>query len=230
MKKGFLSKETAYTLTDTEILECIFASGFSTAKKITEISGRGVGMDIVKTNIEALSGSVNIKSVVGQGTTFLLTLPLTLAIIPALLVNIGQTICAIPLASIIETCKLEVKSIKTIRGKKVTLLRGSVLPLLQLKEIFGWDSEANQDNEFMFVVVVKYSGTQVGIGVDALLEQQELVVKSIDQSISSSNGITGASILGDGRVVLILDVASLIRATFTQYQNGAGQDTVAISG
>lgn len=229
VKKGFLSKDNAYSLTDDEIINCIFTSGFSTAKTITDISGRGVGMDIVKTNIEALSGSVQVKSEVGLGSTFILTLPLTLAIIPALLVNIGQTICAIPLASIIETCKLEIKNIKTIRGKKVTLLRGSVLPLLQLNEIFGWESNLNQDDGFMFVVVVKYSGTQVGIGVDALIEQQELVVKSIDQSVSSSNGITGASILGDGRVVLILDVASLIRATFTQNQNNSEQDMVAVN-
>jgi two-component system chemotaxis sensor kinase CheA len=229
IKKGLLSKESATQITDGEAIEYIFASGFSTAKSVTEISGRGVGLDIVKTNIEALSGSVRIESKVGLGTTFIVTLPLTLAIIPALLVNIKQTICAIPLLSIVETCKLEIQGIKTIRGREVALLRGSVLPLLRLNEIFGWEDEAVHDNEIIHVVVVKYASTQVGMIVDGFLEQQELVVKSIDQSVSSGNGITGASILGDGRVVLILDTASLIRATFTLQQNN-GEQVMVVSG
>jgi two-component system, chemotaxis family, sensor kinase CheA len=222
VKKGLLSAEDASKLTDTEIINLVFAPGFSTAKKVTELSGRGVGLDVVKTNIEALSGSVYAESITGRGTTFTLRLPLTLAIIPALLVSVGQTVCAIPLSSIVEISKLEVKDVRTIRGKKVALFRGNVLPLLCLSDVFCWGEVATNNSDIVCAVVVKYSGTQVGITVDALLEQQELVVKSIDQFISNNNGITGASILGDGRVVLILDTASLIKGTL-QHQNNSEQ-------
>lgn len=219
VKKGILSAAAAVKLTNAEAINLMFASGFSTAKNVTEVSGRGVGLDVVKTNIEVLSGSVRAESVVGQGTTFTLTLPLTLAIIPALLVGIGQAVCAVPLSTIVETSKLDTRTIKTIHGKKVTLFRGNVLPLLQLDEVFGWENKATNQSEELYVVIVKYSGTQVGITVDSLLEQQELVVKSLDQFAGGSNGITGASILGDGKVVLILDVASLIRGVFAEYRD-----------
>jgi two-component system chemotaxis sensor kinase CheA len=221
VKKGILSTQAASKLPDDEVINLIFASGFSTAKKVTEISGRGVGMDVVKTNIEALGGSVRYESAVGQGTTFTLSLPLTLAIIPALLVSIGKTICAIPLSSIVEANNLELKDIRTIHGKRVALFRGGVLPLIQLDEVFGWETEEINDDNTIYVVVVKFSGTQVGVIVDALLEQQELVVKSLDQFIGGSNGITGASILGDGKVVLILDIAALIRGVVTETQDVA---------
>jgi two-component system chemotaxis sensor kinase CheA len=221
VKKGILSTEAASKLPDDEVINLIFASGFSTAKKVTEVSGRGVGMDVVKTNIEALGGSVRYESEVGQGTTFTLSLPLTLAIIPALLVSIGKTICAIPLSSIVEASNLELKDIRTIHGKRVALFRGGVLPLIQLDEVFGWETEEINDDNTIYVVVVKFSGTQVGVIVDALLEQQELVVKSLDQFIGGSNGITGASILGDGKVVLILDIATLIRGVVTETQDVA---------
>jgi two-component system chemotaxis sensor kinase CheA len=207
-------------LTDYEAVNLVFNAGLSTASEVTNVSGRGVGLDVVKTNIESLGGSVNVESVPGQGTTFTLTLPLTLAIIPALLVSTGGTICAIPLSSIVEAGKLEEKEIKTVRGKEVTLFRGDVLPLLRLGEVFGWSDEKTRNNQTLHVVVVKYSGTRVGLVVEELLEQQELVVKSLDHFIGTSNGITGASILGDGRVVLILDVTSLIRGTITERQNG----------
>jgi two-component system chemotaxis sensor kinase CheA len=214
------TKENISKLTDYEAVNLIFNSGLSTATEVTDVSGRGVGLDVVKTNIESLGGSVSVDSVPGQGTTFTLTLPLTLAIIPALLVSTGGTVCAIPLSSIVEADKLEVKEIQTVRGKEVTLFRGDVLPLLRLDEVFGWSDAKNRNNEALHVVVVKYSGTRVGFVVEELLEQQELVVKSLDHFVGASNGITGASILGDGRVVLILDVTSLIRGTITQRQNG----------
>jgi two-component system chemotaxis sensor kinase CheA len=214
------TSENISKLTDYEAVNLVFNAGLSTASEVTNVSGRGVGLDVVKTNIESLGGSVNVESVPGQGTTFTLTLPLTLAIIPALLVSTGGTICAIPLSSIVEAGKLEEKEIKTVRGKEVTLFRGDVLPLLRLDEVFGWSDEKTRNNQTLHVVVVKYSGTRVGLVVEELLEQQELVVKSLDHFIGTSNGITGASILGDGRVVLILDVTSLIRGTITERQNG----------
>jgi two-component system chemotaxis sensor kinase CheA len=228
VKKNFLSPEAAAKLTDAEAIKLIFGSGFSTAQKVTEVSGRGVGLDVVKTNIEILSGSVNVDSKLGQGTTFILTLPLTLAIIPALLVATGKTICAVPLSSIVESNKLEAKDIKTIRGREVTIFRGSVLPLLRLDEIFGWENGSKKGKEATYVVVVKFAGTQVGLTVDALLEQQELVVKSLDRFIGGSNGITGASILGDGKVVLILDVASLVRGSVTERRADKGKTEVHI--
>ncbi|MCX7912285.1 MAG: chemotaxis protein CheA [Dehalococcoidales bacterium] len=211
VKKGLLTAEAAERLSDEEAINLIFASGFSTAQKVTDLSGRGVGLDVVKTNVELLGGSVAVTSEAGRGTTFTLTLPLTLAIIPALLVDIGGAICAVPLSSIVESNKLKVQDIKTVRGREVTMFRGNVLPLLRLEEIFGWSDDAGENAGAEYVVVVKYAGSQVGLVVDALLEQQELVVKSLDHFVGGSNGITGASILGDGRVVLILDVASLVR-------------------
>ena len=213
--------ENISKLTDIEAVNLIFNSGLSTASEVTDVSGRGVGLDVVKTNMESLGGSVSVESVLGQGTTFTLTLPLTLAIIPALLVSTGGTICAIPLSSIVEAGKLDVKEIQTVRGKEVTLFRGDVLPLLRLDEVFGWSNKDNRSSEALHMVVVKFSGTRVGLVVEELLEQQELVVKSLDHFIGASNGITGASILGDGRVVLILDVTSLIRGTITENQNNS---------
>jgi two-component system chemotaxis sensor kinase CheA len=220
IKKNMLSADVANDMTDAEIIDLIFKSGFSTAKKVTEVSGRGVGLDVVKTNIEKLNGSVNVSSKPGQGTTFLLTLPLTLAIIPAMLVATGDTICAVPLSAIVETTKIENKEIKTVRGKEVTVFRGNVLPLLRLDDVFGWEPAEKENRAYTYVVIVKFSGTQVGIIVDSLLEQQELVVKSLDQIVGVSNGITGASILGDGSVVLILDIASIIRNAVAERQNG----------
>ncbi len=226
VNKGVLSAENAAELQDAEVIDLIFASGFSTAKKVTEVSGRGVGLDVVKTNIEAFGGSTHVDSIVGQGTTFTISLPLTLAIIPAMLVTVAQTIYAVPLSTIVETSKLEAKEIRTIRGKRVAFLRGGVLPILRLDEIFGWEAKEININDTLYVVVVRYSGTQVGFIVDGLMEQQELVVKSMDEFIGVSNGISGASILGDGKVVLILDIAALIRSVVAENQDNVEQDTV----
>jgi two-component system chemotaxis sensor kinase CheA len=217
--KNIDTPEAMSKLTDSEVINLVFNSGFSTAGEVTDVSGRGVGLDVVKTNIEVLGGSVSVESKLGQGTTFTLMMPLTLAIIPALLVSTGETICAVPLSSIVETSTLKTKEIQTIRGKEVTMFRGDVLPLLRLDEVFGWKTEDDENTEEIYVVIVKFSGMQVGLTADALLEQQELVVKSLDQFVGGSNGVSGASILGDGRVVLILDVASLIRSTITERQN-----------
>jgi two-component system chemotaxis sensor kinase CheA len=229
VKKGLITPEAAEKLTDAEAINFIFGSGFSTAQKVTEVSGRGVGLDVVKTNIELLSGSVSVETEEGQGTTFILSLPLTLAIIPALLVTTGATICAVPLSCIVESNKLETGEVKTVRGREVTLFRSNVLPLLRLDEMFGWQTEENKNNGANYVVVVKYAGTQVGLMVDALLEQQELVVKSLDHFIGGSNGITGASILGDGRVVLILDVASLVRNSVMERRTGKNTGEACLS-
>ena len=220
IRKGVLSPEVASRLTDIELLNLIMASGVSTAKKITEVSGRGVGLDIVKKNIEFLNGTITVDSKLGQGAQFTLKLPLTLAIIPTLLVSLKQTVYAIPLSTIIEAIKLGAKDIKTVIGKEVTLFRGNVLPLLRLSSIINWNVETTGTDCMNHIVVVKACEKQVGIIVDKLIGQQEIVVKSLDQFIGGVNGISGASILGDGQVVLILDVNSLVKSTITEYQNG----------
>lgn len=216
--KNLFSAEDAAKLTDEEVINLIFASGFSTAKKITEVSGRGVGLDVVKTNVEVMNGSVSVESQIGKGTTFILALPLTLAIVPALLVRIGKSVCAVPLSSIIETSRLESKNVKTISGREVTMFRGNILPLLRMTEAFGWDNNTEKENVESYIVVVRYAGTQVGLIVDALMEQQELVLKSLDDFVGGGNNFSGASIMGDGTVVLIIDVASLIKGTVAERQ------------
>ena len=217
--KNIATPDTVAKMTDHEVINLIFASGFSTAKKISDISGRGVGLDVVKTNVEVMNGSVQVESEVGKGTTFTLMLPLTLAIIPALLVTTGQTVCAVPLSSIIETSRLEEKDVHSVRGSEVTMFRGNILPLVRLNEAFGWEAEAGKEPSSSYIVVVRYSGTQVGIIVDELREQQELVVKSLDDFVGGNNSFSGASIMGDGTVVLILDVASLIKGVVAERQN-----------
>jgi two-component system, chemotaxis family, sensor kinase CheA len=219
--KNVGSAEDIAKMSDEEVVNLIFASGFSTAKKISDVSGRGVGLDVVRTNVEVMNGSVTVESQVGKGTTFTLALPLTLAIIPALLVKTGKTTCAVPLSSIIETSRLEAKNVKTISGREVTLFRGNILPLLRMTEAFGWEENAKKETSENYIVVVKYAGTQVGFIVDALLEQQELVLKSLDDFVGGGNSFSGASIMGDGTVVLIIDVASLIKNTVMERQNSS---------
>jgi two-component system, chemotaxis family, sensor kinase CheA len=219
IKKNMGFPEDIAKLSDEEVINFIFAAGFSTAKKITEVSGRGVGLDVVKTNIEVMNGSVSVESRPGEGTTFILSLPLTLAIVPSLLVKTGGTTCAVPLSSIIETSRLEEKGIKTIRGREVIMFRGGVLPLLRMDEAFRLQKPDKPETVENYVVVVKYSGTQVGLVVDALLEQQELVLKSLDEFVGGNNSFSGASIMGDGTVVLILDVVSLIKSVLMERLN-----------
>jgi two-component system chemotaxis sensor kinase CheA len=219
IRKGIITAEAAARMTNAELVNLIMASGVSTAGKITEVSGRGVGMDIVKKNVEFLNGTINVESVPGEGSTFTLRLPLTLAIIPALLVSVDKTICAINLATIAEAIKLNAKDINWVFGKEVTLYRGNVLPLLRLKSIFNWNTEESDSRGSYHVVVVKALDMQVGIIVDALVGEQEIVVKALDQFIGGLSGISGASILGDGQVILILDVNSMVKSTIADSQN-----------
>ncbi len=217
IKKQIISREVADKMTDEEAINLIFASGVSTAKKITDLSGRGVGLDVVKTNVEALNGTVKVDSKIGQGTRFTLRLPLTLAIIPSLLVSTRHATCAIPLANVVEVGKLDCSEIRTVRGREVILSRGIILPLLRLNSIFGWDGNQGSSIDKKYIVIVKVGENQAGIMVDSLIEQQEIVVKSLDQIAGGVNCITGASILGDGQVVLILDVPSLISGVAKGY-------------
>ncbi len=208
VKKGMMTEDDAAKLSDSDVLNFSFQPGFSTAEKITEISGRGVGMDVVKTKIEGMGGSVKLESRAGQGTTITLKLPLTVAIIHSQMVKVGKDIYAIPVTSVVSDLALKKNQIKTIQGEEVVLVRGEVLPLVRLQRLFGVLSNGSDD---LIVVVVEHGGSNIGLVVDELIGQQEVIIKSLDNRILKGvKGFAGATILGDGNVALILDVGTLI--------------------
>jgi len=210
LEKGILTEKEAEKLEPQDIIMLIFKPGFSTVEKITDISGRGVGMDVVRTRIEALGGTISVHSKMGEGSSFIIRLPLTLAIIQALLVGLGKEIYAIPLSSIEETISLTPEDIKTIQDKEVMLLRGNVLPVIRLEEILEAESLQREDEHSLYIVVVKTGQRRAGLMVDTLIGQQEIVIKSLGKLLNAFKEFAGATILGDGRVALILDAASLL--------------------
>lgn len=213
ISKGIINEQTAAGLTDKQVYELIFASGFSTAEKISDISGRGVGLDVVKNTIESLGGSVSIDSKEGEGSIFSIQLPLTLSIISVMLVEIKKEKYAIPLSSIIETAIVKREEIFNAHNQKVIDFRGRVVPLLFLKDIFevpAWDEEDN-DDEFHSVVIVRKGDKMAGLVVDSFIGQQEIVLKSLGNYLTNVFAISGATILGDGQVALIVDCNALIK-------------------
>jgi two-component system chemotaxis sensor kinase CheA len=204
VRKGILSADEAKALDDREARELIFVPGFSSAEVITDISGRGVGMDIVHTNIKSLKGRVSITSEVGKGTKFTLSLPLTLAIIDALMVVVDDETFAIPLDAVSETTKIEAHRLTDIKGRKAVMLRGEVLGIISLAEMLGLPcTMANQD--VLSVVVIHDNDRRLDIVVDRLLERQEIVIKPLSAYLGDLKGISGTTIMGDGSVILILD-------------------------
>ncbi len=204
IRKGIITPEEARALDDREARELIFAPGFSSAEVITDISGRGVGMDVVRTNIKSLKGSINISSEVGKGTRFTLSLPLTLAIIDALMVTVDKEMYAIPLDAVSETTKIEARRLTDVKGRKAVTLRGEVLGVISLAELLGLPCNmCNQ--EVLSVVVIHDNERRLGIVVDRLLERQEIVIKPLSSYLGDLKGISGATIMGDGSVILILD-------------------------
>jgi two-component system chemotaxis sensor kinase CheA len=201
--RGLVSAEEAHRLNESDLLKLIFAPGFSTAEQITEVSGRGVGLDVVQTVMARLKGSVSVESNPGQGTVFRLRLPLTLAIIKAILFRVEHRLYAVPLNSVAEMTRVQQSVIHLVDGREVMQLRKEVLTLVRL----GRPAEAS--HEKLFVLVVSHAGQKLGLVVDELSGQEELVIKALDTSILSSDLISGVSILGDGRVVLILNLASV---------------------
>ena len=197
-------------LTENDISNLIFLPGFSTAEKVTDISGRGVGMDVVKKALNNLGGMVDITTRKGKGTTFTIRLPLTLAIIQALLVEVGDEIYAVPLSSVLETLLVERTDIKTVGGLPMVQLRGNTLPLISLQEKFDLPVPETAKEE-VYVVVVGFGDKALGLIVDELRGQQEVVIKSLGDFLNNLPGIAGATILGDGKVTLILDIGSLIQ-------------------
>ncbi len=207
LEKGIVTQEEINNMNEEEAFGLIFKPGFSTAAKVTGVSGRGVGMDVVKTNIEKLNGIIVIESKLGEGSTFKLKLPLTLAIIQALLVEVSGEIFAIPLVSVVETVRINENEIHNFEGREVLKLRDSVLSLIRLDEIFNVEGSFNED---IYVVVVALAEKRLGLVVDRLVGQEEIVIKSLGEYLGGNLGIAGATIMGDGRVRLILDVAGVM--------------------
>lgn len=209
IERGLVTEEQAEKLTQKEIIDFLFMPSFSMAKSITDISGRGVGLDVVKSNIEALGGDVEVKTKLGEGTTFTVRLPLTLAIIQALMVEIRDEKYAIALGSIQNIEDIPVKEIKYVEAKEVIHLRGLVIPLIRLDKLLD-SAPREEEPESLTVVIVKKGEKYAGLVVDNLMGQQEIVIKSLGKYINNNKLISGATILGDGEVALILDVNTLM--------------------
>jgi two-component system chemotaxis sensor kinase CheA len=210
VQKGMLTESEATAMTDEKAIDLIFASGMSTAKAVSDISGRGVGMDIVRNNIERLNGTIFVETHKGQGSSFTISLPLTLAIVPTLLVKVSGITFAVPLVMVIETQRLESKDISIVSGRPVTKLRNKIISLLELSEAFKLENSAKSSTE-CYMVVVRSSKVEIGLVVDALVGEEEVVVKSLSSLVGETVGISSAAILGDGQVALILDVAGLYK-------------------
>ncbi len=205
VRKGIITPEEAKNLDDREAIDLIFAPGFSSAEKITDISGRGVGMDVVRTNIKNLKGSVSTSSRLGKGTRFTLSLPLTLAIIEALMIKMGEQVYAIPLDAVATTTKLESVRLTDVKGRKAVTMRGEVLGIVDLGELLNLHPHQQELPEVLSVVIIQDNDRRLGLVVDHLLDRQEIVIKSLGTYLSDVRGLSGASIMGDGSVVLILD-------------------------
>ncbi len=208
VERGLLSEKEAEKMSPEEAKMLIFTPGFSSAEKVTDISGRGVGLDVVRNKILSLGGTVELESEVGKGTRFVLKLPLTLAITKALLISAGGRIYAIPLNNVSEILNVKEEDISTVMGQEVIQLRGRILPVYDLLSLLGKTTSTN-GKRARPVVIVEKGGNLIGLAVDELIGQQEIVIKSLDGKLRDVRGFAGSTIMGDGRVSLILDIASL---------------------
>ncbi len=211
IEKKLISGGDAERMSEGELVNLIFLPGFSTAEKVTDVSGRGVGMDVVRTNINKINGTVEVRTTQGAGSTFVIRLPLTIAIIQALMVTIGSEVYAIPLQTVVETVKITREDIRTLSGSDVLNLRNQVLPLLRLRDEFKVPEEHAEEPGRCYVVVVQLGSRLLGLVVDRLPYQEEVVIKSMGPLLSGIRGMAGATITGDGKVVLILDVGEILQ-------------------
>ncbi|MBI5235779.1 MAG: chemotaxis protein CheA [Deltaproteobacteria bacterium] len=216
MDKGLISAGEAEALSAREALNLIFIPGFSTAKKVSNLSGRGVGMDVVKTNISRINGSIGIESEPGKGTKIEFRLPLTLAIIQALTVEVNGEVYGIPLSTVVENIRIRTDEIKTVNGKEVIHLRNRVFPVMRLGSLVS-ASEVQRDSAWKYIVIAGIGERSFGLLVDKLNGQEEIVMKSMGEYLKGTEGIAGACITGDGNVILILDVAGLLEALARTY-------------
>lgn len=209
LEKGLITDRDVATMSDKEAFSLIFKAGFSTAAAITNISGRGVGMDVVKTNIEKLNGIIDVESQLGLGTTLKLKIPLTLAIIQALIVGVQEEFYAIPLSSVLETVRISQEEIYTVDGKSVLRLRDEVLPLVHMSSIFEVKNDFGSAKE-IYVVIIGLAEQKIGMIVDCLIGQEEVVIKSLGEYLKNIQGIAGATVRGDGKITLIVDVVAIM--------------------
>jgi two-component system chemotaxis sensor kinase CheA len=225
---GLISREQAATLSYAEAVDLVFLPGLSTATEVSDLSGRGVGTDVVRNNIQRINGSVIVYSTPNEGTTFELRLPLTLAIIPTLLVEVQGQVFALPLQNVLEIFKLDPASVSTVRGREAAYVRGEILPLFRLSRIFGHatknfalsdDGNDRNPQSGEFVISLNHRDTQFGVVVDQLLGKQDVVIKSLGYPINNVRGLSGATLLGDGRIGLIADVSALVAMSLSQLQS-----------
>ena len=210
LQKGLISD--VQSISDRDAIDLIFLPGFSTTEKVSEVSGRGVGMDVVRNNIAAVSGMVDIETTKGEGSRFIITLPITLAIIKALIISCAERTYALPITSVMETLLLTDADIKTIERKEVIQLRENTLPLLRLDHFFAVNRTSERQREF-YVVVIGVAEKRLGVVVDDLLGQQDIVIKSLGEAFKRFRGISGAADIGDQRTILVLDVGGMINET-----------------
>lgn len=215
IEKGVITRDQAAQMTEQDAFNLIFAAGFSTAEKVTNVSGRGVGMDVVRTNIQKLKGTIHVDSRLGQGSIFTIKMPLTLAIIQGLLVRVRNEVYALPLSSVIEVVGTVDNKISTVQKAEVIRIREQVYPLLRLENVLTIPA-ANEEDSGQYVVLVGLAEQRIGIVVDELLGQKEIVVKSLGDYLEDVPGIAGSTILGDGRVIMILDIADIFHSTGTR--------------
>ncbi len=227
IEKKISTAEILANMDDADIYNYIFIPGFSTAREITDISGRGVGMNVVKETVNELNGNVSIETEKGMGTRFILTFPLTLAIIPAIMVKVRREVYAIPLSDVIETIKISQTDIATIEGHEVINLRGEILSLLRLNEFVGLKSALSQ-NQKIPVVVVGYGNRKIGLIVDFLEGKMEIVIKSLEHNYTNVEGLAGASILGDGSICLILDIQTMINKVISKQDRLTQEERVQV--
>jgi two-component system chemotaxis sensor kinase CheA len=203
-----MTREKMALMTEQEMLMLICEPGFSTAAEISDISGRGVGMDVVKTKVEAFNGSLTIETQKGKGSTFIIKLPLTLAIIQSLMVKVANEVYAIPLSNITEINSFTPDIIRTIEKREVIKIRDEILPLISLREVF--ELPKRQYGEEIYVVTVEVGEKRLGLVVDSIYSREEIVIKTLGGILKRTKGISGATILGDGRVVLIVDITGIM--------------------
>lgn len=214
LERNLVSAEKLKGMSEQDILNFIFEPGFSTAKQVTNVSGRGVGMDVVRTNITKLKGMIDLSTTFGQGSKVTIKLPLTLAIVQGLLVSSGEEVFVVPLASVLETLHLGDHNLFSINQRSVINLRGSILPLVDIREVLDKNWGSGQPTESgSYVVVIGLGEKKLGLLVDRLLGQEEVVIKSLGDFLGNVEGISGATIMGDGRVRMIIDIAGLFRLT-----------------
>ncbi len=217
--RGVITAEQAMRLSDNDALDLIFHAGLSTASEVTEVSGRGIGMDVVKAVMDRLKGSIAVRSIPGEGTTFRLMVPLTLAIIKALLFRVCERLYAVPLCNVLEILRSRESEVHVVDGQEVLRIREEVVPLIRLSRIHSGSVRTGK----LYVIVVSHGDRKIGLVVDRLIGEQELVIKGLDESLISTELVSGASILGDGRVVLILSISDVVAKLGGSYNRNVSE-------